>query len=38
MNTTLCRCMTYYRVQAAIKRAAKTIADAEPSSAKEILA
>lgn len=28
MNTTLCRCMTYYRVQAAIKRAAKTIAEA----------
>src|SRR5690348_6342718 len=26
MNTTLCRCMTYYRVQTAIKRAAKTIA------------
>ena len=30
MNATLCRCMTYYRVQAAIKRAAKTIADARP--------
>ena len=27
MNNTLCRCMTYYRVQTAIKRAAKTIAD-----------
>jgi aerobic-type carbon monoxide dehydrogenase small subunit (CoxS/CutS family) len=27
MNNTLCRCMSYYRVQAAIKRAAKTIAD-----------
>jgi aerobic-type carbon monoxide dehydrogenase small subunit (CoxS/CutS family) len=27
MNRTLCRCMTYYRVQSAIKRAAKTIAD-----------
>jgi len=26
MNTTLCRCMTYYRVQAAIKRAASKIA------------
>lgn len=26
MNNTLCRCMTYYRVQAAIKRAAKTMA------------
>lgn len=28
MAGTLCRCMTYYRVQAAIKRAAKTLADA----------
>ena len=27
MNATLCRCMTYYRVQAAIKRAAKIIAE-----------
>ena len=27
MNNTLCRCMSYYRVQAAIKRAAKTIAE-----------
>jgi len=27
MNNTLCRCMSYYRVQAAIKRAAKAIAD-----------
>jgi aerobic-type carbon monoxide dehydrogenase small subunit (CoxS/CutS family) len=27
MNRTLCRCMTYYRVQSAIKRAAKTMAD-----------
>jgi aerobic-type carbon monoxide dehydrogenase small subunit (CoxS/CutS family) len=26
MNTTLCRCMTYYRVQAAIKRAVKAMA------------
>ena len=26
MNGTLCRCMTYYRVQAAIKRAAKGVA------------
>jgi aerobic-type carbon monoxide dehydrogenase small subunit (CoxS/CutS family) len=26
MNATLCRCMTYYRVQAAIKRAAAAIA------------
>ena len=28
MNKTLCRCMTYYRIQAAIQRAAKTMADA----------
>ena len=28
MNGVLCRCMTYYRVQAAIKRAAKTIGSA----------
>jgi aerobic-type carbon monoxide dehydrogenase small subunit (CoxS/CutS family) len=26
MNATLCRCMTYYRVQAAIKRAAAAMA------------
>ena len=26
MKNTLCRCMTYYRIQAAIKRAAKTMA------------
>jgi len=31
MNATLCRCMTYYRVQAAIKRASKAIADAQPA-------
>ncbi len=34
MNTTLCRCMTYYRVQAAIKRAAKAIADRRPPAKK----
>lgn len=28
MNGTLCRCMTYYRVQSAIKRAANTLAAA----------
>jgi len=38
MNSTLCRCMTYYRVQAAIKRAAKTIADVQPASGKEVVA
>jgi aerobic-type carbon monoxide dehydrogenase small subunit (CoxS/CutS family) len=26
MNATLCRCMTYFRVQSAIKRAARTLA------------
>jgi aerobic-type carbon monoxide dehydrogenase small subunit (CoxS/CutS family) len=36
MNGVLCRCMTYYRVQAAIKRAVKTIA--ERTSAKEVVA
>ncbi len=28
MNSTLCRCMTYYRIQAAIKRAAKAMVSA----------
>jgi aerobic-type carbon monoxide dehydrogenase small subunit (CoxS/CutS family) len=34
MNATLCRCMTYYRVQAAIKRAARAIAESRPSAGK----
>ena len=38
MNNTICRCMTQYRVQAAIKRAVKTIADARPGAAKEVVA
>ena len=38
MNRTLCRCMTYYRVQAAIKRGAKMIADAQVASEKEVVA
>lgn len=38
MNGTLCRCMTYYRIQAAIKRAAKTIAGNSADSNKEVLA
>ena len=38
MNRTLCRCMTYYRVQAAIKRGAKTIADAQAASQKGVVA
>src|SRR5215831_18504211 len=38
MNGTLCRCMTYYRVQAAIKRAARTIAEASPEQGREVVA
>jgi len=38
MARTLCRCMTYYRVQAAIKRAAKVLKAAQPASSKEVLA
>jgi aerobic-type carbon monoxide dehydrogenase small subunit (CoxS/CutS family) len=38
MNRTLCRCMTYYRIQAAIKRAVKAIAEARPASEKEVVA
>jgi len=38
MNKTLCRCMTYYRVQAAIRRGAKVIADAQAASEKEVVA
>src|SRR3984885_9436843 len=32
MKRTLCRCMTYYRIQAAIKRAAKAMVAAGPPS------
>ena len=35
MDRTLCRCMTYYRIQAAIRRAAKLIATG-PVSGKEV--
>ncbi len=41
MNGTLCRCMTFYRIQAAIKRAAKLIAEAPPqqdAASKEVVA
>jgi aerobic-type carbon monoxide dehydrogenase small subunit (CoxS/CutS family) len=38
MNSTLCRCMSYYRIQAAIKRAAQTIAGSRPSSNEEVVA
>jgi aerobic-type carbon monoxide dehydrogenase small subunit (CoxS/CutS family) len=38
MNRTLCRCMTYYRVQAAIKRAANVIAADGSASSEEVVA
>lgn len=38
MNATLCRCMTYYRVQAAIKRAAKAMASAAGDADREVTA
>src|SRR6202046_4345584 len=38
MNRTLCRCMTYYRIQAAIKRAAKAMVAAAPASEQEVVA
>jgi aerobic-type carbon monoxide dehydrogenase small subunit (CoxS/CutS family) len=37
MANTLCRCMTYYRIQAAIKRAAKAMADARPETKQEVI-
>jgi len=38
MNATLCRCMTYYRVQTAIKRAAKAIAETKQTGRKGVTA
>jgi len=38
MNATLCRCMTYYRIHAAIKRAAKLVASARAASGEEVVA
>jgi aerobic-type carbon monoxide dehydrogenase small subunit (CoxS/CutS family) len=38
MNRALCRCMTYYRVQAAIKRASKLLAEIRATEEKEVLA
>ena len=38
MNSTLCRCMTYYRIQAAVKRAAQTMAANGSGSPKEVVA
>jgi len=36
MAGTLCRCMTYYRIQAAIKRASKTTAAAAPQTVEGV--
>jgi aerobic-type carbon monoxide dehydrogenase small subunit (CoxS/CutS family) len=36
MATTLCRCMTYYRVQAAIKRASTAMAAEQPRAEKAV--
>ena len=38
MAKTLCRCFTYYRVQLAIKRAAKSIASLGSNRSKEVVA
>lgn len=38
MNGTLCRCMSYFRVQSAIKRAIKTMAGASSAGTKEVVA
>jgi aerobic-type carbon monoxide dehydrogenase small subunit (CoxS/CutS family) len=38
MDRNLCRCMTYYRIQAAIKRAAKAMAAARAAAGEEVLA
>jgi aerobic-type carbon monoxide dehydrogenase small subunit (CoxS/CutS family) len=38
MNSTLCRCMTYYRIQDAIKRAAKMAAAERAAASEEVLA
>ena len=38
MNATLFRCMTYYRIQAAIRRAAKLVATDQVASSNEVVA
>jgi aerobic-type carbon monoxide dehydrogenase small subunit (CoxS/CutS family) len=38
MNGTLCRCMSYFRVQSAIKRAMKVIANGSHADAKGVVA
>jgi len=37
MARTLCRCMTYYRIQAAIRRAAKVMAQNRQASSQELV-
>jgi len=38
MANTLCRCMTYYRINAAIKRASNTLSTASNESGSEVIA
>ena len=38
MNGVLCRCMSYYRVQTAIKSAIEKMAEASPAGGKEVVA
>jgi aerobic-type carbon monoxide dehydrogenase small subunit (CoxS/CutS family) len=38
MNGTLCRCMTYYRIQAAIRRASRVMAGVPPADGKAVSA
>ncbi len=38
MNGTLCRCMSYFRVQSAIKRAMKTMAEPAAPDGKKVIA
>jgi aerobic-type carbon monoxide dehydrogenase small subunit (CoxS/CutS family) len=38
MNGTLCRCMSYFRVQSAIKRAMNAMAGGSPADAEEVVA
>jgi aerobic-type carbon monoxide dehydrogenase small subunit (CoxS/CutS family) len=38
MNGTLCRCMSYFRVQSAIKRAIETMAEASPAERNKVVA
>jgi len=38
MNGTLCRCMSYFRVQSAIRRAIQTMAETSPAAGKKVVA